>query len=155
MKNPTSIIIGIVIIIAVVFFALQYANTDTSAPQITPYPSVSPVTLNEFTQPIPSTMPTVDPKEALKIISVTIDDSGFTPATVTVPVGAKVLFVNNGQATHWPASDPHPTHGGLAGLDAKKPLTTGEVYSFTFDKAGTFGMHDHLHADMKATIIVQ
>jgi plastocyanin len=72
-----------------------------------------------------------------------------------VKAGTTVTFINNGQALHRPASDPHPIHTGLPGLDAGKGLATGETYVFTFTKVGTFGMHDHFNTSLKATIIVQ
>ncbi|MBI3251353.1 MAG: hypothetical protein HYZ62_00405, partial [Candidatus Andersenbacteria bacterium] len=68
-----------------------------------------------------------------KAATISITDTGFEPAQVTVAPGATVTFVNNGQALHWPASAPHPTHTALPGFDAKKGLATGESYSFTFD----------------------
>lgn len=89
-----------------------------------------------------------------KTITISIDDTGFTPATVTVAAGTGVTFINNGQGAHWPASDPHPIHTGLPGFDAKRRLATGETYSFTFDKVGTWSFHDHLSPSTKGTIVV-
>lgn len=157
MKQYLSILVGVIIIAAVVFFALQYTNTGEE--DLTATPTVIPLTQNEFTEVAPSTTPetTVSPtaSPAAKSVSVSIEDTGFTPATVTIPVGTTVVFTNNGQALHWPASDPHPVHTDLPGFDAKKGLATGETYSFTFTKAGTFGVHDHLNARMKGSIVVQ
>ncbi len=99
---------------------------------------------------------------------ISVDESGFTPADVTVPVGTKVVFVNNGQASHWPASAIHPTHKSYPGSDIKKcsteealtifdacrGLTTGQEFSFTFNEAGTWQYHDHLQPSVFGTIIV-
>lgn len=155
MKNSTSIVIGVIVIIAVVFLAMQYANTDEEDQQAALYPSISPAVQNELTELAPSDVPVTSPSQIPKLATISIDDTGFTPSTLTIAAGTTVLFTNNGQALHWPASDPHPTHGGMSGFDAKKGLATGEVYSFVFTKAGTFGMHDHLNVKLKATIIVQ
>ncbi|MDZ4225407.1 MAG: cupredoxin domain-containing protein [Candidatus Andersenbacteria bacterium] len=87
-------------------------------------------------------------------VTVDIGDTGFTPATVTVAAGTKVTFVNNGQAAHWPASDPHPVHTDLPGFDAKHGLQTGEEYSFVFDKVGSWGFHDHLNPTLTGEIVV-
>lgn len=84
-----------------------------------------------------------------------ITDSGFSPASVTVSAGSTVTFVNDGQAMHWPASDVHPTHQVLPGFDAKRGLSTGETYSFTFAKAGSWACHDHLNPTFRCTITVQ
>jgi plastocyanin len=158
MKQSYSILIGLIIIAAVVFVALQYRNTDDEeALDLSTSPTASPLSQSEFVGIAPSTTPVVSPSPAAvtNSMSVSIDDEGFTPASITIPKGTTVVFTNNGQGSHWPASDPHPTHNGLPGFDAKQPLTTGETYSFTFDKVGTFGVHDHLNASLKGTIIVQ
>lgn len=87
------------------------------------------------------------------VISMT--DTGFFPSTVTVKAGTKVSFVNDGQALHWPASDPHPTHEGLAGFDAGAGVATGGVYEYMFDKAGEWGFHDHLDTNQTGKIVVE
>ena len=92
---------------------------------------------------------------AITAVTISITDTGFEPAQVTVAVGAKVTFLNNGQALHWPASAPHPTHTALPGFDAKKGLATGESYSFTFDTAGVWKFHDHLNPNLFGSVTVQ
>lgn len=88
-------------------------------------------------------------------VTVSMTDTGFEPSTVTIPVGTTVVFVNNGQALHWPASDVHPTHEILPGFDAKRGLATGDTYSYTFQKKGSWGMHDHLNPRSTATVVVE
>lgn len=86
---------------------------------------------------------------------ITITDTGFTPAALTVPVNTTVTFTNNGQGAHWPASAPHPTHTGLPGFDAKRGLATGESYSYTFTKVGTWPFHDHLNPRLTGSVTVE
>jgi plastocyanin len=86
-------------------------------------------------------------------VTISMTSSGFIPDTVTVKSGTKVTFVNNDSTPHWPASDPHPIHNGLAGFDALKGLVKGESYSFTFTKAGSFGFHDHLNPSSQGIFI--
>lgn len=88
-------------------------------------------------------------------VVISIDETGFTPATVTIATGTTVTFVNNGQGRHWPASDVHPTHEILPEFDAKRGLATGETYSYTFTELGTWRMHDHLQASSTGTIVVE
>lgn len=88
-------------------------------------------------------------------VKVSITDTGFLPATMTVPVNTTVTFTNNGQGAHWLASDPHPTHTAQAGFDAKRGLATGEAYTFTFTASGTWGYHDHLNPRVTGTIVVK
>lgn len=157
MKQSLYIIIGLIIIAAVVFFALRYSTTSQDALVASPSPTMASVGQNEFTQTAPLATPNVSPAPGAveKTMAISIDDTGFTPSMVNIAAGTTVTFTNNGQALHWPASDPHPVHTGLPGFDAKRGLSTGETYSYTFDKPGTFGMHDHLNASLKGSVVVK
>ena len=120
-------------------FFQQIPNDEAdSSPEASPSPSVSP----------PAGAATSG------AVTITISETGFSPAAVTVTAGTTVTFVNNGQAAHWPASDVHPTHNILPDFDAKRGLGTGETYSYTFDQAGTWRCHDHLMAQETCTITV-
>jgi len=88
-------------------------------------------------------------------VVVSMTDEGFTPTAVSLPVGGTVMFVNNGQGLHWPASDVHPTHEILPDFDAKRGLTTGERYSYTFTEPGNWRFHDHLHPSFTGTINIE
>ena len=88
-------------------------------------------------------------------VVVSMTDTGFFPSLITVKAGTKVSFVNDGQALHWPASDPHPAHDGLAGFDAGSGVATGESYVFQFDQPGEWSFHDHLSVDQTGKIIVE
>ena len=74
-----------------------------------------------------------------------ITGTGFSPSTITVKSGTQVIFKNSDTNLHRPASNPHPTHTDLPGFDALHDLASGETYSFTFSKVGTWGFHDHLN----------
>ncbi len=154
-----SIIIGIIIIAIVAWFAMRSGSQNQIAFAPTTTPTVATQDSSGLIQLAPTSTPVVSPSletSAIPVaVTVFIDDEGYSPAIVTVKEGTTVTFVNNGQAFHWPASDPHPIHTGLPGLDALKGLSTGETYLFTFTKSGTFGIHDHLNTQFKATIVVQ
>lgn len=115
--------------------------TDGIVPTAEPLPS--PTAEGTTTSPVPGA------------VTISVDETGFTPKTVTVKAGASVTFVNNGQGRHWPASDVHPTHQILPEFDSKPGLDTGEEYSFTFTEAGTWPCHDHLSPQSKCTIVVE
>ena len=83
-----------------------------------------------------------------------IKNFAFDPSTVTVKVGTTVTWKNEDSVMHNIASDPHPTHTDLPELDSKE-LASGESYSFTFNKTGTFGYHCHLHPNMKGKVMVE
>src|SRR4028118_2099011 len=51
-----------------------------------------------------------------------ITDEGFEPRSVEVVAGETVVFENDGQEAHWPASDDHPMHTKYPDFDPLKPL---------------------------------
>ena len=113
---------------------------DFIAPSVSP--SLSPST-------------SVSPAAKVPANTISITETGFLPENLTIKSGDTVVFVNNGQAQHWPASDPHPAHTNYAGFDAEKSLETGDTFNFTFTKTGVWEFHDHLNPVLRGTIIVQ
>ncbi len=93
-------------------------------------------------------------------------EEGFTPATITVPVGTSIMFVNESGREMWVGADEHPTHTNYDGTSKNEHCVEGEVsasfdqctrgdsYSFTFTKAGTFDYHDHVNASYRGTVVV-
>lgn len=88
-----------------------------------------------------------------RTVTVQMTDEGYNPGRITVLPGQRVTWVNADANDRWPASNSHPTHQDYPSetksclgsqLDACTALKTGERYSFKFDKAGSWGMHDHL-----------
>ncbi|MGE5644381.1 MAG: cupredoxin family copper-binding protein [Acidobacteriota bacterium] len=79
---------------------------------------------------------------------VTIDNFTFAPATLTVPAGSKVAWVNRDDAPHKVAST------GKA-FPASPVLDTGDGYSFSFVKPGTYDYFCSLHPHMVGKIIVR
>lgn len=91
-----------------------------------------------------------------------ITKNGFSPNTVAIVKNTKIIWVNKDNL-HWPASDIHPIHTqypskekGCIGsaLDSCRGLNKGESYSFVFDQAGTWGIHDHLFHTHTMTVKV-
>jgi plastocyanin len=81
--------------------------------------------------------------------------AGWEPSTLTVDRGATVVFVNESVDETWPASDVHPTHELLDGFDARRGVTRGASWSFTFERSGRFGFHDHLAPETTGTVVVR
>ncbi len=77
---------------------------------------------------------------------VVIDSFAFTPAELTVPVGATVTWVNHQGARH----DVVATDGTFT-----SPLFgEGETFSFTFTAPGEYPYVCSIHSNMAGTIIV-
>ncbi len=84
---------------------------------------------------------------------VTATSNNFNPPTIIVSKGTTVTWkVTNG--TVQVASDPHPSHTGLPGFESGE-LKAGDSYSFTFDKIGSFGYHNHLNPSAIGTVNVR
>lgn len=158
----TGVIVGSIVIVVIVgallFFQADPAPEEEVAEDIVaedlfePEPEDATPFLETGPTPSPAATPVTETSEASTIA---IDETGFSPQTVTVAAGSEVTFVNNGQAKHWPASAVHPTHQLLPGFDAKRGLETGEEYTFTFTQAGTWGCHDHLNPTFTCEITVE
>lgn len=94
--------------------------------------------------------------------------SGFSPATVTVPVGGAVNFINDTSGPMWVGADEHPTHtefdgtdrathcsGSYTGATPFDQCQSGSSYTFVFTKAGTYEYHNHSAAQFGGTVVVQ
>jgi len=79
--------------------------------------------------------------------TVIVKDFLFTPNELTVPVGTTVKWVNNDDIPHNVVD--------TAKAFRSKPFDTGETFSFTFDKAGTFNYFCSLHPKMVGKVVVQ
>jgi plastocyanin len=86
--------------------------------------------------------------------AVTMTNSGYEPAEITIQAGESVQWTNDSEWPMWVASDPHPSHDGLKGFDQRQLLRRGKTYQFTFEQAGTYGYHDHLNPAKRGTIRV-
>jgi plastocyanin len=109
---------------------------------------------NTNSMPSPSPIATANDTATNENLVITITDSGFQPNALTIKVGTKVTWVNNGNNVVSVASDPHPTHTNYPPLNLGKVATDGSV-SLVFDKAGSYGYHNHLNASQTGTIVVQ
>jgi plastocyanin len=81
--------------------------------------------------------------------TVTIDNFAFGPAVMTVAVGTKVTWTNRDDEPHTvvSADDPRAFKSGA--------LDTGDGFSFTFDKPGTYRYFCSIHPHMTGTVEVK
>ena len=74
----------------------------------------------------------------------TLTSSGVSPKELTVPLGARVLFVNRDSRRHDMASDPHPEHTQCTEINSVGVLTTGQSRETdNLVSVKTCGFHDH------------
>jgi len=163
-------IIITIIVIAIVLIGSYFLFKGTSqapvleqstATQQSNTPSESNIT--------PTPNPSLTPTQTSTKNEVIYNDSGYLPATLTIKVGETVTFKNQSSNGMWTASAMHPSHTIYSGtsLDEHCPNTAntsfdectsaqpGESWSFTFNKKGTWGYHNHVKAMHFGKIIVE
>lgn len=79
-------------------------------------------------------------------LSIGIDNFTFAPVTAAVRMGSTVVWTNHDDMPHTVVQDD--------GLFRSKALDTGEAFSFTFPKAGSFGYFCSLHPRMTGKVVV-
>jgi len=77
---------------------------------------------------------------------VTIQHFEFGPQAVTVKVGTKVTWINKDIEPHTVVSNDHKFQS--------EALDTGDTFSVTFDKAGSYGYFCTIHPHMTGTVTV-
>ena len=78
--------------------------------------------------------------------TIVLTDQGFVPRELRIVEGTQVRFITDMRRDFWPASDLHPAHAIYPEFDPKAPLGPDDVWEFTFDRVGTWGMHDHIRS---------
>ena len=111
------------------------------------------ITLCGCTGSVPSAPPATTQTQAPGAVTVTLQNFAFNPASMTVPKGTTVTWVNQDTAEHTIVNDAQgPVARGA--LFTSNPLPKGASYTYTFDTTGTYPYHCSLHPSMKATVIV-
>ncbi len=85
--------------------------------------------------------------------AITLTNRGFSPATILVPAGIRVVWKNRSGAPATVDSSEHPTHLDHPFLNLGE-LKDGGARNFSFPEPGIFKYHDHYHPERTGTIIV-
>jgi len=155
MKLHGMLILTAVVIIAGCTSSPAEDNEDRiDEPQVTP-------TENDTTN---NTEQSSDEQDTTVI---THTNSGFSPETVTVEAGETVVWESE-TGNMWVASDQHPTHTEYSGTSrtehcqngdqtsaAFDQCSTGNSFSFTFEKTGEWSYHNHENSFQGGTVVVE
>lgn len=102
------------------------------------------------------TKPSSTENVAVASATIVVSNNSFQPMTMRVAKGQSVTWINQDSLAHRIVSGPHPTHEALPDLDSEEPLSTGDSYTYTFEKSGTFSYHDEAEPlKVVGTIIVE
>ena len=106
------------------------------------------------------------PSENVTVINYT--DNGFSPGQVTVEEGETVVWVSESSRPMWIGSDRHPVHSQYSGSTLQEHCTngdqtssafdqcsTGDRFTFTFEKTGKWSYHNHRYSTHTGTVTVQ
>jgi len=104
--------------------------------------------------PAPSQVQARDDSSHNSPNTITFDGDHFSPATLTVSAGTTVTVKNSSSQELQFDSDPHPVHTDDTDLNAGT-IDPGHSQTFTVEKTGTFGYHDHLNPSIQGTIIIK
>jgi plastocyanin len=135
--------------------------TPTTAPPTTvpttvgitvPTVTTVPTTAIPTTTTPPATATTVPPTPAGA--AVVIQNFGFNPQTVTIPVGGTVTWTNLDTAQHTVRNIGTMTVGP-GQMFQSKILGKGDNYSYTFTSAGTYQYQCGIHTSMTGTVFVK
>ncbi len=109
----------------------------TPTPTVTtPTPTGTPPTLTPTATPLtPTATPTPIPGQPTILVSVV--DNFYIPANLSIGVGAKIVWTNNGTVQHTVTSD--------TGLWDSGTLSPGQTFTRTFDAPGRYGYHCNFH----------
>ena len=159
MTKNTYFVIGLVLvlIIAGLVFIKQRGGNEALAPTNGGSALTSPTPQSPTSTPTspPASETTPPTSQTPSSKTVTYTASGFSPQSLTTKAGDTVVFKNNSAADFWPASGPHPAHTNYTEFSAKKTISTGGSYSFTFTRTGSWKYHNHLNPASTGTITVQ
>ncbi|RME56614.1 hypothetical protein D6779_10310 [Candidatus Parcubacteria bacterium] len=163
MTKKSYLAAGVVILLLAGGYLLFRSSQNSQIPSSPQNDIVQP---SNEEQSLPAAVSPQAPSGAQAVITYT--DEGFSPPTLTVQKGTKVVFENKSSREMWPASAVHPTHTVYPGsgiekcgtpeastiFDACGGIAPGESWSFVFQEAGTWKYHDHLAPGNTGTIIV-
>jgi plastocyanin len=104
---------------------------------------------NQASQQTPTSPPSASASQMS--VSIFTDQNGlfgFSPKTLTVPVGTTVTWKNTTLVAHTVTSDDGASFD--SGI-----VPAGDTFTFTFTQAGSYAYHCNIHPYMKATIVVK
>ncbi len=85
---------------------------------------------------------------------ITYTNTGFVPTTLTIKSGNQVSIKNDSSRELQFDSDPHPDHTDNPELNIGS-IPGGETKTFTVNRTGTHGYHNHKNDSDRGTLIVQ
>jgi plastocyanin len=134
--GPVKILIVLLIILAVVGAGVTIWNTTQSDDTATP--AINDVDNTELVVPIPDEQ-----------AQATITSDGFQPSSLRVIAGSKVTWTNESN------EDVDLRSENAEFFDTENALSTGDSYTFTFDRQGEYTITSPQNAEWTMMVIVE
>lgn len=90
---------------------------------------------------------------AKKEVIIDVTEKGFSPETITIKAGTRVVWINRTKGTVTVNSDKHPTNLLYPPLNLGE-FGKGSSVQLVFDKPGKFTYHNYLIPSQTGTVIV-
>lgn len=111
-------------------------------------------TVNQETPKTTTVSPSPETNKKITETIVTLTQNGFSPQTITIKKGTKVIWVNKSGTVATVNSAVHPTHRLYPALNLGEFDNNSSV-QLIFDKEGTYQYHNHLNPNQTGTVIVE
>ena len=146
MKKILCMIILTIFILSCTITAIA-CGSDTEEVTPPPIPEPEPA-LPEPTVPPSEPQTTPEPQPSSDGYIVEITETGFSPETITVPVGAKVIWYNRDPLRrHWVTSKTKKPDTRVIPVEARM--------GFTFDEPGVYEYYCVYHREETGKVIVE
>lgn len=137
-KLLAAIVVVIAVLVGGVF--LGVAGKKSQTPPVTQQPQQNTVQQT--------------PPPFIQEAIVTVTKDGFSPATLTLKVGARVTWVNKSASLMTVHSAVHPTHQVFPPLNLGE-FGDGSSVQLVFDKPGRYSYHNHLNPEQTGVVVVE
>jgi len=94
------------------------------------------------------------PAQAPETVTIDVTSSGFSPASVSIKPGGRVVWNNKSGGDISINSDDHPTHRLFKELNIGH-VPDNSTASVLLEKQGTYTYHDHYNPGRTGTIVVK
>lgn len=112
------------------------------------------IVTNKTAVPNQLTAPATQTAQKIQNATVTVTKDGFSPQTLTISAGTRVIWLNQSGKTVTVNSAVHPTHLVYPPLNLGA-FPNGSSVQLVFSKPGAYQYHNHYDPSQTGTIIVK
>ncbi len=148
MKKPAIIIVVILVLAAVASGVLLTRKAEAPVSNSEAKPA------QETAESRAEIQESLDTSSATAAATITYNDGGFSPNSVTVKAGEVIEVKNTSSRGVQFDSDPHPVHSDNKELNIDI-ISPGTSKKFKVSTKGTWGFHNHLDPTQSGSITVE